>query len=375
MRLLKETFTGVFYRKVSNNFGSNSKRLSIIVPIYNVEPYVERCLRSLENQDIPRVDIEIICINDGSPDNSRNVVVRLQSEFDNIILIEQENQGVSCARNNGIDKARGKYLVFIDPDDYVDANCFNRILKNAEKHDVQVSFLGFTVLNVKGNIQQRVFNENHASQIHPGIGSYFLARCDDQPDPDRMVAVLFRTDFLNTHDLRYLPDVPFLEDGEFISRILCLADRCIFDGHPFYQRTTRPGSATNSRLFNSKSAIDGFVKAAVNLRNFRNQMFLSLPQKEFMNQPILKFVLLSINATSRLKKFKVFLTVISTLQKNGFIIMELDGCHKYYQNLGKLYNLSPFLLYSYMVSRAGVIFIRNLRSKGLRSDVAKGEII
>ena len=91
------------------------KSLSIIIPIYNVAPYVERCIRSLEDQDIPKDDYEIICINDGSPDNCREIVEQLQQEFSNIILINQENQGVSMARNNGIDLSEGKYLLFVDP--------------------------------------------------------------------------------------------------------------------------------------------------------------------------------------------------------------------------------------------------------------------
>ena len=91
------------------------KRLSIIIPMYNVERYVNKCLLSLEDQDIPMEDYEIICINDGSPDNSREVVIRLQKEFNNIILIDQENQGVSCARNAGINSACGEFVLFIDP--------------------------------------------------------------------------------------------------------------------------------------------------------------------------------------------------------------------------------------------------------------------
>src|SRR5690606_24149359 len=94
-------------------------RLSIIIPMYNVEPYIERCLSSLQDQDIPMEEYEIICINDGSPDNSREVVIRFQRQNKNIILIDQSNQGVSKARNNGINVARGKYLLFVDPDDYI----------------------------------------------------------------------------------------------------------------------------------------------------------------------------------------------------------------------------------------------------------------
>ena len=343
--------------------------------MYNVELYIERCLRSLENQDIPRDDYEIICINDGSPDNGIGIVRNLQTEFSNIQLIDQENQGVSMARNNGIESASGKYILFIDPDDYVDANSFAGILKATEDKNAQVSFLGFTILEEDGTVRHQIFNEFAGDGIFLGTEAYSVSRGDGRTDPDRMWAILFETQFLNTYNLRYLPDVPYLEDGELIARILCLSERCFFYRHSFYQRTTRPGSATNSRLFHSEPAISGFVKAAINLRNFRNQMSLSTLQKIFLNQPILKFVILSVSATSSLRKFKVFLALISILKKNDLIILELKGCHKYYQNIGRLYNLTPFLLYFYLVVRAGILYIYNLRPLGLKSNLFKEGII
>lgn len=317
------------------------KRLSIIVPIYNVEPYLGRCLRSLEDQDIPKDDYEIICINDGSPDDSRQVVMHIQKEFDNIILIDQENQGVSRARNNGIDKACGMYLLFIDPDDFVEVNSFARILKNVEVKEAQVSFLGFTILNEGGTIRNQVFNGNHTEKIFSGTEAYFLSRGDGCTDPDRMWAVLFKTDFLNYNNLRFLPDVPYLEDGEFIARILCMAERCIFGGHSFYQRTTRTGSATNSRLFHSEIATNGFLLAASNLKRFQQEQNLNEKQKEFLNQPICKFVLLSlmssINSLSRINK------IIKRLKSFGLGRCDLAGCKHLYRNEGALYNLSPYL--------------------------------
>lgn len=335
------------------------KKLSVIVPMYNVAPYIERCVKSLECQDIPIDSYEIICINDGSPDNSSDIVKSLQAQYSNIHLIDQENQGVSRARNNGINCATGEYILFIDPDDYVDANSFARILKVAEDKNTQVFFLGFTVLDEDGNIKYQRFNELVHDETYSGIEAYFVSRGDGRTDPDRMWAILFETHFLNIHCLRFLPDMPYLEDGELISRILCLAERCYFYGGSFYQRTTRPGSATNSRLFHSLSAINGFVRAAVNLQEFRNQKSLSLTQKEFLNQPIVKFVILSVTAVTRSMRLKPFLSVISTLKKNNLDVLELNNCFIYYKKLGRLYNLSPYLLYLYLVAKAGIRFIKS----------------
>ncbi len=319
------------------------KRLSIIIPMYNVEKYVERCVRSIEEQDIPKGEYEIICINDGSPDNSCEIIKKLQNEFNNIILINKENQGVSRARNDGIDSASGKYLLFIDPDDYVDSYSFGRILQRAEQQNTQVSFLGFTILNQNENIRDHIFNEDHTSRIYKGIEAYYIARGDGQNDPDRMWAILFKTEFLKHNNLRYLPDVPYLEDGELITRILCLSDRCIFDGHSFYQRTTRQGSATHSNLFYSNKATQGFILAARNLRDFQQEQNLNKKQKTFLNQPIVKFVLLAIHSSSGLKRFNKLTSTIDLLKSLSFMRVKIEGCNKMFRFFGNLYNISPYL--------------------------------
>ena len=171
------------------------KRLSVIIPMYNVEEYVERCLSSLLNQDLDPDQYEIICINDGSPDRSGEIVKNLMKSFSNIQIIEQENQGVSVARNNGMEIATGKYLLFIDPDDYVEANSLQHVLEKADKTDCQVSFLGFTVISESGQVIEQWLYEKLKDCLCRGIEAYPLSRANDRRDPDRMVAVLFRRDF------------------------------------------------------------------------------------------------------------------------------------------------------------------------------------
>ena len=93
--------------------------LSIIVPIYNVEKYVEKCIRSCEAQDISKEDYEIVVINDGSPDNSLKIVERIADEFPNIKIISQPNKGLSAARNTGMRNASGDYYMFVDSDEWI----------------------------------------------------------------------------------------------------------------------------------------------------------------------------------------------------------------------------------------------------------------
>ena len=135
-------------------------QLSVIIPVYNVEAYIKKCVLSLQHQDISQEEIELIIINDGSPDNCKGVVLELMQSFPNIIFIDQENKGVSKARNAGIDKSRGKYLLFIDPDDYVAPNAFSRILKTSNQQHAEIVFLGYQFLNADDTVRKEMYYED-----------------------------------------------------------------------------------------------------------------------------------------------------------------------------------------------------------------------
>lgn len=110
--------------------------VSIIVPCFNVAAYIDICLESLTRQTLR--NIEIICINDGSTDNTWNCLLRWQMKDGRIILLNQSNAGVSAARNAGLDAARGRYVGFADPDDYADPEMYGRLLSGALEHDADV---------------------------------------------------------------------------------------------------------------------------------------------------------------------------------------------------------------------------------------------
>lgn len=114
-------------------------RLSFIVPFYNVEPYIEECIRSLYNQDIPHEEYEVICVDDCSPDGSRAIVERLQKEYPTLkLLIHTENKRQGGARNTGMKVAQGRYIWFVDSDDYIKPNCLEGLLEQAENEDLDI---------------------------------------------------------------------------------------------------------------------------------------------------------------------------------------------------------------------------------------------
>lgn len=122
-----------------------SLRLSFIVPFYNVESYIEECIRSLYAQDILWEEYEVICVDDCSPDGSRAIVERLQKEYPTLkLLTTPENLRQGGARNLALDVAKGKYIWFIDSDDYIQANCLSALLKQAEEEDLDILDFDFT---------------------------------------------------------------------------------------------------------------------------------------------------------------------------------------------------------------------------------------
>lgn len=111
-------------------------KVSIIVPVYNVEKYIERCLDSLVNQTLK--DIEIIIVNDGSADGSKGIIQKYLNKYKNIVYLEKENGGLSSARNYGIPYAKGEYIGFVDSDDYVELTMYEKMYNKAieEKSDM-----------------------------------------------------------------------------------------------------------------------------------------------------------------------------------------------------------------------------------------------
>lgn len=111
-------------------------KISIIIPVYNVEEYIEQCLESVINQTLK--EIEIIIVNDGTQDNSMKKIERFLSDK-RIVVIDKENGGVSSARNVGLEIAKGEYIAFVDSDDFIDKIMLEKIYKNTEERDIIIS--------------------------------------------------------------------------------------------------------------------------------------------------------------------------------------------------------------------------------------------
>ena len=212
-------------------------KLSIIIPVYNVEKFVGRCLNSCLQQNIPHKEYEIIVVNDGTEDDSMDIVMRYKNEYDNIVVINQDNKGLSCARNEGIKIAKGEYLWFVDSDDTIEENCLNFLLDTAFSNDLDVLCFNYYLIEEdNGKIASSHISHNKNTYIYNGKD--FICKVS-MPHPAWLS--LYRKDFLKKHSLFFIEGI-YYEDQEFTPRAYYLANRILYLDKPVYYYVQRKGS-------------------------------------------------------------------------------------------------------------------------------------
>ena len=195
-------------------------RLSFIVPFYNVEPYIEECIRSLYAQDILWEEYEVICVDDCSPDDCRNIIEKLQSEFPALKLVcHEKNKKLGGARNTGLKAAQGKYIWFVDSDDYIYPNVLRLLLESAEKNEVDIIQFDYTRdgESIAKNRQLGKFITGEAYLFNNISQDWFY----------KIVGAwrqLFSRDFLETNQLRYIEGAMY-EDTDYLLHAFLLADK------------------------------------------------------------------------------------------------------------------------------------------------------
>lgn len=204
------------------------KKISIIVPIYNVEKYLRECLDSLVHQDMPLLDYEVILVNDGSRDRSGVIAKEYASLYENVSYYEQENQGQAVARNLGMDKAQGEYVMFVDSDDYLLENVLNGIYAAAKKEDADICVGKEKVMRKDGTF-------TIDSDIKKVTANSIMGRDAllNGMVLGSVCARVFRKEFLLSNNVQFVPDMKH-EDVYFNLSLLPYADRVFFVENPIY---------------------------------------------------------------------------------------------------------------------------------------------
>jgi glycosyltransferase involved in cell wall biosynthesis len=191
---------------------------SIIIPMYNVSQFIEKCIESAYNQGMLDSDFEVIIVDDESPDNSLEIATRLTSERNNVTIVSQKNKGLGGARNTGLEQAKGDYIIFLDSDDFLLPNILKVVVSLAKEKDLDVLEFGAQGVNEIGALlYTRASSSNN--KILNGIEYSQKVRYMDSA-----CNKLYKRVFLKANNLTFLEKI-FIEDYEFNTRVFACALR------------------------------------------------------------------------------------------------------------------------------------------------------
>lgn len=219
------------------------KQLSIIIPIYNVEKYIRTCLKSVFRQNINEDYFEVILVNDGTKDNSIEVINDIINKHNNIIVLEQENQGLSAARNTGLAKASGKYILFLDSDDMLVDNTIPNLLqatKDKTPDLIVADFIKMPDAEITNNI---AFNPTDTSELELTGKELFANHLN--PRECYVWRTLYRRTFLTDNNIQFIPGIYF-EDVPFTTECYLKANKCVRMSCLFYIYRQREASICSS---------------------------------------------------------------------------------------------------------------------------------
>lgn len=212
--------------------------ISFIVPCYNVSKYVSRCICSIYEQNLDINDFEVIAVNDGSTDDTLDILTAISR--DNLLVLNQENKGLSDARNAGLDKAKGRYVWFIDSDDYLKPNSTNKLLNLAEKNNLDILTFGLNEIS-----SERSVNLIHSEMPHNEILTGADAVISGYR-PNSVCCSIYNRLFLEDQKLRFLSKI-YHQDVQFNYRAMALASRVQFIDSVPYVYEIRPNSISTTK--------------------------------------------------------------------------------------------------------------------------------
>lgn len=223
---------------VVEQIGKNLK-LSIIIPMYKVERYIAECLYSCLKQGVFYKDFEILCVDDGSPDKSVFIAKEFAKKYVNISIVNQQNKGLSEARNTGLKAARGEYVWFVDSDDWIEPFCLDKILSDLCKYErLDVLQLQYRLTYEDGRKEEVPF-----WIIDKPTDGRTITKRGGLPAPVQFS--IYRTAFLRDNNLYFYPGI-LHEDSEFKPRACYLAASIMSVNYVCYNYLQRKGGSITS---------------------------------------------------------------------------------------------------------------------------------
>ena len=237
--------------------------ISVIIPVYNVENYLERCINSILNQTYKQ--FEAIFINDGSTDNSLEILKKYQEKDKRILIIDKVNAGTGAARNDGLDKAKGEYISFLDSDDWYEKNYLEELYKNIKEKNSDISMCNLKV--VYDNKEK-----NHDTNV------YSFDKINLEENPEKILGILgmpvlwnklYKKELIVKNNIKF-PRYSFSEDVEFLYKLFLqikVVSKVEKNLYNYYQRSN---SATKKIEIKT---IEQVKKVLINLENYIDKKY------------------------------------------------------------------------------------------------------
>lgn len=270
-----------------------NKLLSVIIPVYNAEKYIERCLLSILQQKMFSDLFEIIIVNDGSSDSSCEIIKSIQNKYSNIRLFSQKNAGVSAARNYGISKAVGKYIQFLDADDYLEADSYSIIIDKINKGDLELMFFKYR-LCYEGYYKEGDYNNNFRNYNIVITGDEVICKYGFHYS---VCLCLINKNFLTKSAVLFTSEI-WGEDILFITKLLLRCNKAmILDDLIYNYVMYNPESATSRIDYSHQLALaQSYLNVALELRQLVkiNSLKCSDDAKHFILKDSNLYAILSI---------------------------------------------------------------------------------
>lgn len=251
--------------------------ISVIIPFYKSEKYIGDCLKSIIYSKIFE-KCEVILIDDGSPDASGKIVKGISNKYNNIRVYHYDNCGLSAARNRGLEKASGKYVFFIDSDDFMKRDYLSELYLTAEKTQSDIIFAGFSEVKENGDFVRQV--ERRILRLNKVMSGYsFLNLRMDYGDWCNQVwCALYRKDFLVRNDLLFDTQIKLYEDILFTNKCLILAERVYAIPtygymYRFHQDSMVHGNVSEQDIVSGLAVLKKLIEFYCNLNKNQKKIF------------------------------------------------------------------------------------------------------
>lgn len=311
--------------------------LSIIIPAYNTEIYIQECLESCLTQDIAIQEYEIIIVNDGSTDGTLSIIKEYAEKYPNIYIINQRNQGVSVAKNAGLLQARGEYIMFVDSDDFITKNSLSTYIKQAYEQDLDLLLSDYELIKLNGKttketnfrkipLPQKIYSGTDILERYYGYHGF-------------MCMGLYRRSLFIDNALFFQPGIIF-EDLNLVFRIILKAERIMYYPHIIYHYVKHESSLTS--VWNLQKA-NMWFQVVANLKALSNSS-LSKGTKHFFERNYSFHLYRSLRKTT--KNFPAdFNIIIEIINEEGLLPIMLSGPLK--QRIeSAIFNASPHAFFN-----------------------------